>query len=236
IGHSAHSRGIAVLGPVVGSFAAQYVTILLMADDGRYPVTHCAANAVALLRLRYENWKWTILELLWMSGAGLLVFTFFLPETFGPTILKRRAERLRKITGNPLMQTREELHAQEQPGILKTGAKQIGLAFRLCLEPAVGFANLYIGLIYSIFYLWFEAFPIVFSEYHGFSLSISNLPFLAFLVTAAMTITVFCLYQKYRLIPKLVESDFKLAPEARLELAVYAAPFIPISLFIFGWT
>ncbi|BGP16849.1 hypothetical protein JCM10213v2_004854 [Rhodosporidiobolus nylandii] len=196
-----------VLGPVVGSFAAQY-----------------------------ENWKWPILELVWLSGFGLLVFTFFLPETYGPTILKRRAERLRRLTGNDLIKTHEELHAQEEPGIVQTGAKQIFLAFRLCLEPAVLFANIMIGLIYAIFYLWFEAFPVVFSEKHGFSLSISNLPFLAFFVSGALTLLAYCLYQKYRIIPKLIETEFKLAPEARLELAVFAFPFIWISLFVFGWT
>ncbi|GAA6044422.1 hypothetical protein JCM8097_003063, partial [Rhodosporidiobolus ruineniae] len=100
------------------------------------------AGFPAMLR----SWKWPIYELIWMSGFGLLVFTFFLPETYGPTILKRRAERLRKLTGNDLIKTHEELHAQEEPGLLKTGAKQIALAFRLCFEPAVGFANLYIGV------------------------------------------------------------------------------------------
>lgn len=39
----------------------------------------------------------------------------------------------------------EELHAQDEPGLLKTGLKQITLAFRLCAEPAVMFCNIYIG-------------------------------------------------------------------------------------------
>ncbi|GAA5897660.1 hypothetical protein JCM6882_000062 [Rhodosporidiobolus microsporus] len=196
-----------ILGPVVGGFAAQHM-----------------------------NWKWTILELLWLAGFGLAIFVFFLPETYSPTILKRRAERLRKITGNDLIKTHEELHAQDEPGLLKTGTKQVILAFKLCAEPAVMFSNLYIGLIYAIFYLWFEAFPIVFAEYHGMSLSISQLPFLAFFVTGAITLTGYCLYQKYRLIPRLVATNFTLAPEWRLELAVFAAPMIWVSLFIFGWT
>ncbi|GAA5826382.1 hypothetical protein JCM11251_002343 [Rhodosporidiobolus azoricus] len=196
-----------ILGPVVGGFAAQH-----------------------------KGWKWTILELLWLACFGLAIFTVWLPETYGPTILKRRAERLRKLTGNDLIKTHEELHAQDEPGLLKSGGKQIVTAFRLCAEPAVLFANLYLGLIYAIFYLWFEAFPIVFSEYHGFNLGVSSLPFLGFFVTGALTLAGYCLYQKYRIIPRLVDSNLKLAPEWRLELAVFTAPFIPISLFIFGWT
>ncbi|GAA5851543.1 hypothetical protein JCM8547_001128 [Rhodosporidiobolus lusitaniae] len=78
-----------------------------------------------------SNCKYPIYELIWLSGFGLLLFTFFLPETYGPTILLRRAERLRKLTGNPLIKTHEELHAQDEPGLFRTGCKQVLLAFKL---------------------------------------------------------------------------------------------------------
>lgn len=40
----------------------------------------------------------------------------------------------------------------------------------------------------ATFYLWFESFPIVFAQYHGFNLGVSQLPFLAFLVTGGLTL------------------------------------------------
>jgi len=43
------------------------------------------------------------------------------------------------------------------------------------------------------------------------------------------------LYQKYHLNPRM-ERDPNLKPEARLEIALIAAPFIPASLLIFGWS
>ncbi|GIJ90994.1 hypothetical protein Asppvi_009959 [Aspergillus pseudoviridinutans] len=60
-----------VLGPLVGGFAA--------------PV---------------KGWTWTIWELLWVSGFALVFLFFFLPETFAPNILSRRARRIRRITGD----------------------------------------------------------------------------------------------------------------------------------------
>lgn len=81
-----------------------------------------------------------------------------------------------------------------------------------------------------------QAFPIVFSEYHGFNLGVSTLPFLAFLVTGAMTLTAYMLYHKWYLIPKEDKNDWKLPAEERLRLALFAVPIIPVSLFIFGWT
>ncbi|GAA6005591.1 hypothetical protein JCM11491_003693 [Sporobolomyces phaffii] len=195
-----------VLGPVVGAAAAQA-----------------------------KGWKWTIWELMWLSGFSFIVMTLFQPETYGPNILYKRARRLRKLTGNNLIMTRQELDAQNSPGVAASGAKTVLRAFQLFTEPAVLFANLYIGIVYAIFYLWFEAFPIVFAEKRGFNLLQSTLPFLAFYVTGFFTFIVYILYNKWYFIPKLKETEMKLAPERRLELALYGSIFIPCSLLIFGW-
>jgi len=48
---------------------------------------------------RFEGWRWTIWELMWLSGATL-VLLFFFPETSVSNILYRRARHLRKATGN----------------------------------------------------------------------------------------------------------------------------------------
>ena len=74
--------------------------------------------------------------------------TFFLPETYAPTLLLRRAERLRKLTGNDLIKTRFEVENPKGESILKMGVTQIKMAFRLSAEPIVFFCNLYIGLLY----------------------------------------------------------------------------------------
>ncbi|GAA5993408.1 hypothetical protein JCM10908_002653 [Rhodotorula pacifica] len=201
----------AVLGPVMGPVVAGFPAML-------------------------AGWRWPIYELIWMAGFGFIVFTFFLPETFAPYILVRRAQRLRKLTGNDKIKTRWELENPEGQSVVKMGANQIKMAFILCAEPTVLYSNLYIGLLYSTFYLWFEAFPIVFAEYHGMNLGISQLPFTAFLVTGSMTLAAYMLYHKYYLIPKQEAANFQNPPELLLKLALFAVPFIPTSLFIFGWT
>lgn len=62
-------------------------------------------------------------------------------------------------------------------------------AFRLALEPSLLVCHLYTALIYSIMYLWFEAFPILFQEIHGFALGPSGLPFLAFIVATLVIVS-----------------------------------------------
>ncbi|GAA5910653.1 hypothetical protein JCM6882_001050 [Rhodosporidiobolus microsporus] len=193
-----------IAGPVIGGFAAQEM-----------------------------NWRWPFLELLWISGFAFVVLFFLFPETYEDTILLRRAQRLRKLTGNPLLKAPCEVASENKTlgGLLK---ENVFRAVRISIEPAILVANSYIGIVYAVFYLWFEAFPIVFTEIHHFNLGLSGLPYLGFVVSAAITFTFYVLYQRYHMTARMEKGDT--APEVRLELGLMAAPFIPVALFIFGWT
>ncbi|TNY24584.1 putative caffeine resistance protein [Rhodotorula diobovata] len=195
-----------IAGPVIGGFAAEG-----------------------------ENWRWPLLELLWISGFAFVALFFFLPETMESTVLVRRAERLRKLTGNPLLKAPAEVDQGDDDRLGKLLKETISRAFRLALEPSLAVAHGYIALVYAIFYLWFESFSLTFNEIHHFSLGIGGLPYLAFVVSAAITFTFYVLYQKYHMNPR-ADRDPNLQPEARLEIALYAAPFIPASLLLFGWS
>lgn len=75
--------------------------------------------------------------------------TLFLPETYPDTILLRRAERLRKLTGNELLKTQAELDAERHPSVLHTITETFFGAFRLLSEPAVLFSDCYTAFVYS---------------------------------------------------------------------------------------
>ncbi|GAA6002012.1 hypothetical protein JCM10207_003037 [Rhodosporidiobolus poonsookiae] len=195
-----------IAGPVIGGFAAQA-----------------------------KGWRWPFLELLWISAFALIVLFFFLPETYEDTILLRRAQRLRRLTGNKLLKAPSELEVEEGTGL--GGVLRLNLirAFRISMDPSILVANSYIALVYAIFYTWFESFPIIFNEIHHFNLGVGGLPYLGFVVSAVITFTFYVLYQKWHIAPRLAKNP-DTPPEIRLELGLMAAPFIPISLFIVGWT
>ncbi|KAM0788496.1 hypothetical protein ACM66B_001628 [Microbotryomycetes sp. NB124-2] len=195
-----------ILGPVVGGFAAQ-------------------AN----------GWRWPNLELLWISGFAFGILFVLLPETYEPTILVRRARRLRKLTGNQLIKAQAELDAAEGEGFFSIVGGRVKRAFQLALEPAVLFSNVYIGLVYSIFYLWFEAFPLVFEGIYHFNLGLGGLPYLVFVVSAVPTYLGYMWYQNKFVLSR-AGSDPTFRPEDRLRLAVFAAFFVPASLLLFGWS
>jgi len=193
-----------ILGPVIGGFAAQA-----------------------------KDWKWPIYELMWISGFSLVFLSLFLPETLESTILLKRARRLRRLTGNRELRSQGEL---DQAAMTKQQILFESLArpFLLATEPSVFFLNLYLGLVYSVFYLWFEAFPLVFGDIYHFNLGVGSLPFVGFVVTGAATYTLYCLYLRYHMEPRWIKHG-GLAPETRLEIGLIASVFIPISLFMFGW-
>ncbi|GLA38848.1 hypothetical protein AnigIFM63309_006165 [Aspergillus niger] len=196
-----------VLGPLVGGFAAQA-----------------------------EGWKWTIWQLLWVSGFAFVLLFFFLPETYAPNILYRRARRVRQITGNSNYRCEAEI---EVANMKKADIifEALVRPFELCFfEPIVLIMNLYIALIYGILYIWFEAFPIVFSEIHGFNTGESGLAFLGILVSTCC-ITIPCYFWwKWKYQAKYFDENWNITPEMQLPPACIGCFALPISLFWFGWT
>lgn len=172
--------------------------------------------------------------LLGLSFFCLVVLFFLFPETSADTILLRRAQRLRKLTGNDQLRSKSEID-QAQLSFSEVLTTALLRPFRLFFEPVVAFIDIYIALVYAIFYLWFEAFPLVFTDLYHFGLGASGLPFLGFIVALIPTLGGYIAYQRYVVIP-----DFKktgvLIPESRLKVALFGSFIIPIALLIFGWT
>ncbi|KAK4703323.1 MFS transporter, DHA1 family, multidrug resistance protein, partial [Phenoliferia sp. Uapishka_3] len=194
-----------VLGPIAGGYAAQI-----------------------------KGWRWPIYELLWLSSFSLISLVLFLPETLGHTILHKRAARLRKLTGNQLLRSQSEIDEEGQ-AISKVLLGNVKRTFIVAGQPAVMFANVYLGFAYGCFYTWFEGFPLVFGGIYGFGLGAQGLPFIGFVVAAIVTYVFYIFYQRIRMDPRAAK-DPNFLPEERIEIALVGAIIIPLSLLIFGWT
>lgn len=105
------------------------------------------------------SWRWCFWIGLISSGAALPL-VIFMPETYGPVVLKRRAKKMRKDTGNSSIMSPLEM---ESRNLREMFIITMTRPFRMILhESIVSLTSLYLALAYAIFYLYFEAYPIIF--------------------------------------------------------------------------
>lgn len=190
-----------------------------------------------------------------MASGVVVILFFFMPESSPSTILLKRATRMRKATGNAHLRSQSELDASNRP----TATSQLavlGSAFILTFsEPIVFVMDLYTALLYvscpglhlghqlialcynksyGILFIWFESFPFVFGEIYHFSLGAQSLVFLAIFVGGIVTLPLYLLWIKYRLIPLFVQPNFQ--PEMILPPTFFGSTTLPLCLFFYGWT
>ncbi|KAJ9481439.1 hypothetical protein VN97_g12038 [Penicillium thymicola] len=181
-----------------------------------------------------EGWKWVMGFLAIFSGSVWIVCGLFLPETYAPVLLRRRAEKLSKITGKIY---RSKIEIDQGKISLKD-------SFRLALsrpwvllfrEPIVFLLSLYMAIIYGTLYMMFAAFPIVYQQDRGWNQGVGGLAFLG--IMAGMLIAViYSLWDNKRYVKVEEENGGFAPPEARLHPCLIASVAVPIGLFWFAWT
>jgi MFS family permease len=180
------------------------------------------------------GWRWAFWIGLIVAGASLALL-LFLPETFGPVLLARRAKDLRRSTGNNQIFARIEL---EKKGFKQMATVTLTRPLRMiCFEPIVSATCAYLSLSYGIFYMYFEAYPIIYQDIYKLSPGVSGLMFLPIFAGALIATALFIYYDSYLRHAQSLNKDWTKREESRrLPLACLAGPFCVISLFWLGWT
>ncbi|CZS94866.1 probable benomyl/methotrexate resistance protein [Rhynchosporium agropyri] len=188
---------------------------------------------------QYIDWRWTFYVLLIWSGANLGMIMLFVPETYHPILLRNKARKLRQETGDEKWKSSMERNNKSIP---KTIALSLQRPFQLLfLEPMVLNLCLFSAILLGILYLFFGAFPLVFTGNHGFSLSQVGLSFLGIFVGMVLAATTDPIWHKNyaRLIRQREERTGEVGgsePEYRLPPSICGAVLVPSGLFMFAWT
>lgn len=170
-----------------------------------------------------------------MCGPVFLLMFFFMPETSAPNILLRRAQRLRRLTGNPMLKSQSEID-QGNASFSSIAKFQLIKPIEIMIkDPAVFFVHLYTSFCYGIYYSFFEAFPLVYIGIYGFNIGELGLVFLCIIVGCVIGIIVYCSYVWWYLEPDIKKNGLR-AQEHRLVPALFACMFLPAGIFWFGWT
>lgn len=101
----------------------------------------------------------------------------------------------------------------------------------LATEPILLLMSMYISLVYGLLYAFFFSYPVIFGEDYGWDDAKVGLTFCSVLIGVAFALLVTpSLERAY------TAKGTAVTPEDRLPGMLVGGPFVPISLFIFGWT
>ncbi|KAJ5582127.1 hypothetical protein N7535_000747 [Penicillium sp. DV-2018c] len=192
-----------VIGPVIGGFVTQYL-----------------------------GWRWMCWIVLMLSAIAL-AFAITMKESYAPTLLRNKAAKLRKESGDSRWWCRYD----EKASVFEVLKLNLIRPFVMAvMEPICVFWNIYIAVIYGILYLCFVAYPIVFQGIRGWGLGLSGLAFLG--IGIGSLITIAC----EPLIRRLINSHpkdpatGKVYPEAMVSFVCICAALIPAGELWFAWT
>lgn len=179
------------------------------------------------------SWRWTeYIEAIFTFAVVGFALVFF-PEVYGPVLLKRKAQRMRKESGNQAYyHPQEDIKLDFKSIVTKQLSRPL---IMLTTEPMVTCIAFYASFVYAVLYMTLEVFPIVFEQVHHLNLILSSCSFLGLFigVIAALTIN---LGNQPHYIRAVRASGGKPVPEARLPPMAIGAVIFTIGLFWFGWT
>lgn len=178
------------------------------------------------------GWRWTEYLSIIMTVFFWALAILFLPETYHPRILQRKAKRIRHQTRNWAIHAEVD---ERQIDIALIIRKYLTRPLRmLMLEPILLTLALYIGLAYGILYLFFTAYPLSFQEQRQWSQGNAGLPFLGVtvgVILASTANTVHTLTSYRRQLQKGLAT-----PESRLPPMILGSILLPPGLFLWAWT
>ncbi|KAI9932119.1 hypothetical protein ASPWEDRAFT_51156 [Aspergillus wentii DTO 134E9] len=180
------------------------------------------------------SWRWAFWFGLICAGVTLPM-TILMPETYRPIILQRRAIKLRKETGNPNIMSPLDLKGQSLKQTLAVNLKR---PFQMLFYEAITSCScFYLALAFAIFYLYFQAYPIIFQGIYGMDSGYSGLCFLPIGIGAVIACFIFVWYDGYLARAKARNAKWAYIEEyRRLPLACIGGPLYVLSLFWIGWT
>ncbi|BEJ15514.1 hypothetical protein CspHIS471_0501190 [Cutaneotrichosporon sp. HIS471] len=214
----AHKRGLAmgvfgampwmgpVIGPIVGGF---------LGNPG--------------------GWRWVAAVAAIFTGYLAFMHLAFLPETYAPVLMRKRALAL--TAGDP----QGRIYKSEQDVARPLNKRQLirnqlKVPYVLLFtEPIVFILSLYVATIFGLLYMQFTSFPIVFQQQRGWGPGLGSLAFLGICVGCNLALVYIVIWGNPSYARALKERG-ALPPEARLPSAMVGAIILPAGLFWFAFT
>lgn len=182
-----------------------------------------------------STWRWIFWTFLIIAGVGYALLVLFVPETHHQTILRRRAKKLRKLTGDDTYRAISELKVRTVKEKMNDSLLR---PFILLSEVIVFLVTLYMAVLYGLLYMFFFAYPVIYMEGKGWSASKTGVMFLPIAggVLFACCLAPFINNDYNKKAQPYVDKGELPPPELRLRPMLIGCWFIPAGLFAFAWS
>ena len=174
------------------------------------------------------GWRWTEwIEAIWVFVVFAIALVV-MPEPYAPVLLKRKAQRLRKETGD---ERYWHPHESQKITLNNIVTKHLSRPLRMLLtEPMVTAIAIYASFVYGLLYMTLEMFPVVYREERQWGLVVSTLPFLGLLVGVISAVFI-NLGNQPHYIRAVEKNNGRSVPEARLPPMIIGGWLFVIGLF-----
>ncbi|KAJ9504159.1 hypothetical protein LTR99_005911 [Exophiala xenobiotica] len=195
------------------------------------------APAISGFIAENTSWRWVF-----AVGTLLAVLTIplicIMPESYTPVLLSRKAKRLRKETGDSEIIARTDLQKKTLRHILTVVMTR---PYRMLFQEVIVMCTCaYLALAYGIFYIYFQAYPIIFQgpdSVYKWSYGLAGLAFLPIGIGSIFAAPIFLWWDSY--LAKAQKQKAKWAEKEeyrRLPLACLGGPLYVVSMFWIGWS
>ncbi|QUC16503.1 uncharacterized protein UV8b_00744 [Ustilaginoidea virens] len=180
------------------------------------------------------GWRWAFWIALIYAGLTFLML-LFLPETYHPVLLSKRARSLRQKGHPPNAVAAHDLGAVD---IYQLVSKVLARPLRmLFFEPIVAATCAYLAFVYAIFYMSFQAFPIIFLRQYDLSPGVTGLCYLPIGAGACLSMACVWCWDSYVAREAARNASWTRSDEyRRVPLATIGGPLFVVSLFWLGYT
>ncbi|KAI5457088.1 major facilitator superfamily domain-containing protein [Mariannaea sp. PMI_226] len=179
-----------------------------------------------------KGWRWDFWLISIVSGAIFIAMGFLMRESYGPVILEKRAERLRKETGNTQLRSKLDEGLSPRDLFKRSIIRPTRL---LVFSPICTIFAVYLALVYGYLYLLFTSMTYVFEEIYGFNTKSVGLVYLGLGIGCIAGMSWFA-WDSGNEIKKNANTNEPIKPELRLKLLPAGAIIFPAGFFIYGWT
>jgi MFS family permease len=185
--------------------------------------------------VEYSTWRWMFWATTVFQGSlGLFSIGLF-HESYAPVLLRRRAAKLRKETGDPRYHAATEMRESGRSALWKVCRSLTRPLRLLAFHPIIQIQAILAGINYGLLYFALASFSALHVSAYGESVSISGLHYIAIAVGEIFGAQL-CgslMDKVYKMLTS--RTDESNVPEVRIPLLLPGMFLTPIGFLLYGW-